>query len=214
MNSSLLAAEIDRQTEVLLSLGLPSLAQLSDTDFRALVEPLREPLAAAVSGDPTPTPERAPFLLVVNRTLVPVSARVELVTLNGRPGVLNRHFADVDTFAPVLDVPDAPVYAVLDVERGEEFCGVRPVEAVATITDRGRTPITMDEGLAYLHASPGALEKNKCFHTAASRGTDKRVPALWISKNAPTLGWCWEHNHHTWLGVASAGGRVTDPDVS
>ena len=139
---------------------------------------------------------------------MPVSARVPLVALGGRPGVLNRHFSDVDTFEPVLDVPSAPVYAVLDVERGEEFCGVRPADATVTIAERGRTPITMDEGLCLLHAAPEALEKNKCFHTAASRGTDKRVPALWISKNAPTLGWCWEHNHHTWLGVASTGGRV------
>ena len=201
--------ELDRQTDVLVGLGYPTLAALSESDFRDLVEPLREPLRTAVADDPAPTAGHAPFVVVVNRTLVPVSARVELVTLNGRPGVLNRHFADVDTFAPILDVPDAPVYAVLDLERGEEFCGVRPADAAVTIVGRGRTPITMDEGLGLLHASPASLEKNKCFHTAASRGTDKRVPALWISKNAPTLGWCWEHNHHTWLGVASAGGRTT-----
>jgi hypothetical protein len=201
--------ELDRQTDVLVGLGYPTLAALSESDFRDLVEPLREPLRTAVADDPAPTAGHAPFVVVVNRTLVPVSARVELVTLNGRPGVLNRHFADVDTFAPILDVPDAPVYAVLDLERGEEFCGVRPADAAVTIVERGRTPITMDEGLGLLHASPASLEKNKCFHTAASRGTDKRVPALWISKNAPTLGWCWEHNHHTWLGVASAGGRLT-----
>jgi hypothetical protein len=186
-----LDSEIDRQTATLVSLGYPALAGMSDTGLRALAEPAR-----------------APFVIVVSHTLVPASARVELVSLGGRPGVLNRHFADVDTFGPVLDVPDAAVYAVLDVERGEEFCGVRPADAVTTIAERGRTPITIDEGLCLLHAFPGALERNRCFHTAASRGTDKRVPALWISKNAPTLGWCWEHNHHTWLGVASAGARL------
>jgi hypothetical protein len=207
--TDLLDTELDRQTDVLVDLGHPTLAGLSETEFRQLVEPLREPLRTAVPGDPTPTLGHAPFVLVVNRTLVPVSARVELVALKGRPGVLNRHFADVDTFAPILEVPEAPVYAVLDVERGEKFCGVRPADAAVTIGERGRTLITMDEGLGLLHASPGSLEKNKCFHTAASRGTDKRVPALWISKNAPTLGWCWEHNHHTWLGVASAGARLT-----
>jgi hypothetical protein len=201
--------ELDRQTEVLVDLGYPALAGLSESGFRDLVEPLRAPLGDAVTTDPAPTPAHAPFVVVVNRTLVPVSARVELVALKGRPGVLNRHFADVDTFAPIVDVPDAPVYAVLDVERGEEFCGVRPADAAVTVADRGRTLITMDEGLCLLHASPASLEKNRCFHTAASRGADKRVPALWISKNAPTLGWCWEHNHHTWLGVASAGGRLT-----
>jgi hypothetical protein len=201
--------ELDRQTDALVALGYPTLAGLSETGFRALVEPLRAPLRESVTADPTPTPAHAPFALVVHSTLVPASARVDLVTLNGRPGVLNRHFADVDTFAPVLDVPDGPVYAVLDVERGEELCGVRPADAAVTIAERGRTPITIDEGFGLLHASPASLERNKCFHTAGSRGSDKRVPAFWISQKAPTLGWCWEHNHHTWLGVASAGGRLT-----
>lgn len=116
--------------------------------------------------------------------------------------------ADVDTFAPVLDVPDAPVYVLVGVERGEESCGVRPADAVVTIADRGRSALTIEEGISFLHAVPEALEKNKCFHTAASRGGDRRVPALWISQKAPTLGWCWEDNLHTWLGVASTGDRV------
>ncbi len=206
--TSTIDTEIDRQTQTLVDLGYAERAALTEAAFRDLVEPLRQPLRESVTGDPTPTPGHAPFVLVVNSTLVPASGRVELIELRGRPGVLNRHFGDVDTFAPVLEVPEAGVYAVLDVARGEEFCGVRPADAAVTIAMRGRTPITIDEGLSLLHASPSSLEQNKCFHTAASRGTDKRVPALWISKNAPTLGWCWEHNHHTWLGVASAGARL------
>lgn len=208
-NSAAVDAETDRQTDILVELGYPSLAAISEADFRGLVEPLRPALRDRVHHHPSSGRDRAAFVLVVNQTLVPVSARVGLVDLGGRPGVLNRHFADVDTFAPILEIPDTPVYAVLDVERGEEFCGIRPADAAGTIADRGRTPITMDEGLCFLHAVPAALEPNKCFHTAASRGTDKRVPALWISKKAPTLGWCWEQNHHTWLGVASAGDRIT-----
>ncbi|WP_433519725.1 DUF5701 family protein [Nonomuraea sp. CA-143628] len=35
---------------------------------------------------------------------------------------------------------------------------------------------------------------------------------LWISQNAPELGWCWERNPHTWLGMASAGNRRTADD--
>ena len=39
-------------------------------------------------------------------------------------------------------------------------------------------------------------------------GRDRRVPALWISEQAPKLGWCWDGNPHSWLGLASAGSRV------
>jgi hypothetical protein len=68
------------------------------------------------------------------------------------------------------------------------------------------------------------IERNHCFMTTGSRKPgsrpgrlDTRVPALWISngtgrdgranKDAPKLGWCWSGNHHTWLGIASVGGR-------
>ncbi|MET4659613.1 hypothetical protein ABID80_003331 [Streptomyces sp. PvP037] len=54
---------------------------------------------------------------------------------------------------------------------------------------------------------PEILVKNKCFCLGGSRSGDRRVPAIWISRHAPKLGWCWEGNPHTWLGMASAGSR-------
>ena len=196
--------ELTRQADVLVGLGYPE-------QVRVEAKALADPLYAVLGGEVVAEPARASFVLVPGRSLLPVSERVPMLRLGGREGTLSRHFADVDTFAPVLEVPDGPVYAVVGVERGEEFCGVRPAEAAVTIADRGRSMLTIEEGLAFLHAVPEALEKNKCFHTGASRGTDRRVPALWISDRAPHLGWCWEHNHHTWLGVASAEERVTVP---
>jgi hypothetical protein len=200
----LLQDELTRQADVLVGLGYPE-------QVRAEAEALASPLGALLADDVTAEPARASFVLVPGRSMLPVSERVPMLRLGDRRGTLSRHFADVDSFAPVMEVPDSPVYAVVGVERGEEFCGVRPAEAAVSIADRGRSMLTIEEGLAFLHAVPAALEKNKCFHTGASRGTDRRVPALWISEKAPHLGWCWEHNHHTWLGVASAEGRVTVP---
>ena len=101
-------------------------------------------------------------------------------------------------------MPDATAYLLLGVERGEEFCGVRPEEALPVIRGRGRTPLTIDEGIAVVTHAPHLLEKNKCFMLSGSRRHDRRVPAMWISERAPKLGWCWDGNPHTWLGVASA----------
>ena len=78
-------------------------------------------------------------------------------------------------------------------------------DATRTIRERGRTPLTIDEGIALVTQVPQALEKNKCFMLAGSRRHDRRVPALWISERAPKLGWCWDGNPHTWLGTASGG---------
>ena len=196
--------ELTRQADALVELGYPE-------QVRAGAEALASPLRALLEDEVVSEPARASFVLVPGRSMLPVSERVPMLRLGDRTGTLSRHFADVDSFAPVLEVPDGPVYAVVGVERGEEFCGVRPAEAAVSIADRGRSMLTIEEGLAFLHAVPEALEQNKCFHTGASRGTDRRVPALWISDRAPHLGWCWESNHHTWLGVASAEGRVTVP---
>jgi hypothetical protein len=200
----LLDHELTRQAHVLVELGYPD-------QVRAAAEALATPLRALLEDEVVSEPSRASFVLVPGRSMLPVSERVPMLRLGTRKGTVSRHFADVDSFAPVFEVPDGPVYAVVGVERGEEFCGVRPAEAAVSIADRGRSMLTIEEGLAFLHAMPEALEKNKCFHTGASRGTDRRVPALWISERAPHLGWCWEQNHHTWLGVASAEGRVTVP---
>lgn len=198
----LLDDELTRQADVLVELGYPEIVR---TGSKALLDPLRARLDDEVTVETT----GASFVLVPGRALLPVSARVPMLRLGDRTGTLSRHFADVDSFTPTVEVPDAPVYAVVGVERGEEFCGVRPADAAVMIGDRGRSMLTTEEGLAFLHAMPSALEKNKCFHAGASRGNDRRVPAVWISEKAPHLGWCWEHNHHTWLGVASAEGRVT-----
>jgi hypothetical protein len=53
-----------------------------------------------------------------------------------------------------------------------------------------------------------AVATNVGLSLAGSRCGDRRVCALWISKGAPKLGWCWAGNPHTWLGIASCAGRA------
>ncbi len=203
------------QRDRLIALGVPALAGLTDAAFAALVEPLR-PLARRLlpAPLPAPTPARAPLILVVSGALVPAELLVPLLRLPGgsAPGVLDRNHGPEGLAPylplPALQVPEAPVYLLLDVARGEEFCGVRPVEALPQILAAGRTPLTLHEGLALALHQPAALEKNRCFMLAGSRRGDQRVPAIWISGRAPKLGWCWDGNLHAWLGVASAGGRA------
>ncbi len=129
-----------------------------------------------------------------------------------KPGKVDRNHAEGDlaTYHPLeeLRVPAGPVYLLTGVQRGEEFCGVRPEEALPVIRSRARTPLTIDEGIALVTQVPAILEKNKCFMLSGSRRDDRRVPALWISDRAPKLGWCWDGNPHDWLGVASASSRM------
>ncbi|MBA0049051.1 DUF5701 family protein [Mycobacteroides sp. LB1] len=187
--------EFDRQLARLTDLGYPV------TDSVTRLRPLVEGLPAS-----TVNPEdHIPFLLVVTGTSYEQTA--PLMTLNGRSGFHVMDDGDVDVYRSIVDIPSG-AYLLTDIDTGGEFCNVTPETALEAITACGRSPLTIDEGIALVTARPDMLRKNKCFSLAASRGKGQRVPAIWISDRRPKLGWCWDRNPHTWLGTASGGARV------
>ncbi len=208
-------AVLDRQVDTLLDLGYPALAGLTPTELTDRLAPLRG--VAATLGDlpEEDEPGHASLVLVVTRDLVDPATTVPLLRLAPKgtlPGVVDRNHgeAGLAPYRPIEGValPSDTAYLLLDVDRGEEFRGVRPEEALPVIVGRARTPLTIEEGIAVVTHAPQLLEKNRCFMLSGSRRGDRRVPAMWISARAPKLGWCWDGNPHDWLGVASAGSRV------
>lgn len=202
--------------DALLAGGYPRVAGMSEAGFLGLLEPLRAEVLAREPEMAPPARDRVPFVVVVTKHVVPAErsmplTRLPLTRLGGRPGFVSRDTTDIGRFEAIggVDVPDRHAYLVLGVTRGDEYRNTRPDDALAAITARGRTPLTVDEGIAFITAFPGALEKNHCFSLLGSRCGDRRVPALWISERAPKLGWCWAGNPHSWLGAASCGGRVS-----
>jgi hypothetical protein len=197
------------QADRLIDLGVHEIAGLSAPELRAA--------AADV---------RPGALLVVHPERAPASALAPLLELDGKPGFVVTDMTDVDQFVPVDEakLPDPPVYAVADLDRGDEMANWSPDEALPAITAAGRTPLTLGEGIHWLLQRPDVLDRNHCFMTIGSRkpkangALDARTPALWISngtgrdgrerRNAPKVGWCWAGNRHTWLGFASAADRA------
>jgi hypothetical protein len=207
--------EFDRQVSTLMDSDYPALSGLTGARLVDLVAPLREVAVArgAASSGAGTAPSgagTAPLLLVISTDLVPAGDAMTRTALGGRAGFADFTPDDLARFRAVdgLDVPAGGAYLVFDVDRGEEFRNVTPDKALLTITERGRTPLTVAEGIALITHHPDVLEKNRCFSLAGSRAGDRRVPALWISRRAPKLGWCWAGNPHTWLGCASAGSRA------
>ncbi|MEW2354947.1 DUF5701 family protein [Spirillospora sp. NPDC029432] len=208
--------EFDRQVHNLVEREYPAMAGMTPEQFHALVAPLRPVAVNAVNaGDLGHEPDagRLSFLLVVKRQVVPIEQMMPRTTLYGKakPGFVDRSFepGSLERFVAIeeVDLPDQPVYLLFGIERGEEFCGAVPNDAMAAIGTRGRTLLTIEEGIAVITQFPEVLVKNKCFSLGGSRSGDRRVPAIWISQNAPKLGWCWAGNPHTWLGMASAAHR-------
>ncbi|MGH3314899.1 MAG: DUF5701 family protein, partial [Nocardioidaceae bacterium] len=190
--------ELHRQTDHLVEQGYPELARLTEQAFRDLVAPLERLV-----------PDE-PFLLVVSGDLVPLDRLIERTALKGKPGFTSMEADDVRGFRPIadLDLPDSPVYLLADVDTGRETLNVTPDDALPQIHEAGRTPLTLDEGLAVAAQHPQWLREPNCFEMLGSRAGDKRVTGIWVSKGAPRLGWCWAGNPHTWLGMATAARRV------
>ncbi|MEV6908414.1 DUF5701 family protein [Amycolatopsis sp. NPDC051071] len=198
------------QAEHLIELGVHELAELSADDLRAFAED-----ADGESGG---------ALLAVHPDRVPASALAPLLRRDGKPGFVVTDMSDVDRFAPCsIDLPDAPLYLVTGIDRGDRMANWSPEEALPALGEEGRTPLLLAEGIHWVLQQPSALERNRCFMTIGSRlrkpngAFDARTPALWISngtgrdgrerRDAPKVGWCWWENRHTWLGFASATGR-------
>ncbi|MFE2975939.1 DUF5701 family protein [Streptomyces sp. NPDC059258] len=196
------------QAERLIRLGVHEVAGISAEDVRAFAE----------RGG------RDGVLLAVHPDRAPASALAPLLQRDGKPGFVVTDMPDVDSFAPTaVELPDAPLYFVAGLDRGDHMSNWSPEEALPAIDGEGRSPLVLTEGIHWVVQQPAVLERNRCFMTIGSRlrkanGTlDARTPAIWISngtgrdgrerRNAPKVGWCWWGNRHTWLGFASAAGR-------
>jgi hypothetical protein len=204
---------LSTQAERLVELGVHEIAGLSATEIRTLAADA-EGLAG---GDGA--------LLAVHPDRAPASALAPLLRRDDKPGFVVVDMPDVDLFTPLDTVtpPDAPLYVLTGIDRGDQMANWSPDEALPALTADARTPLLLTEGIHWVIQQPAALERNHCFMTIGSRlrkgnGTlDARTPAIWISngtgrdgrerRDAPKVGWCWAGNRHTWLGFASATGR-------
>jgi hypothetical protein len=202
---------VPEQAERLIELGVHRIAGLTADRVR---EASRQPIGA-------------PALLVVHHGVAPASTLTPLLSRAGKQGFVVGDMSDVDDFSPIesIDVPAAALYLLYDLDRGDAMENWSPDEALPAIADAGRTPLTLTEGMHWLLQRPDVLERGHCFMTIGSRlrkpsgALDARTPAVWISngtgrdgsanRDAPKVGWCWAGNRHTWLGFASAGGRLT-----
>ncbi|MHA7133502.1 DUF5701 family protein [Oerskovia turbata] len=201
------------QAERLIALGVHTLAGLTADQVRDAVGPLAR---SAPDGG----------LLAVHPRFAPPSALAPLLRLGDKEGFVVVDMTDVDRFEPLdgLTLPDAPLYVVTDLDRGDDMANWSPDEAQPEITRRERTPLLLTEGIHWALQTPGVIERNHCYMTIGSRlrkdkgRLDTRTPALWISggtgrdgkerRGAPKVGWCWAGNRHTWLGFASGARRV------
>ncbi|MFF3731278.1 DUF5701 family protein [Streptomyces sp. NPDC002476] len=206
---------LSAQAERLVELGVHEIAGLSAEELRTFAS--AEAAKAPAGGEGA--------LLAVHPDRAPASALAPLLRRSGKPGFVVVDMPDVDLFAPLdtVALPDAPLYLLTGLDRGDRMANWSPDEALPALTAEARTPLLLTEGIHWVLQQPDILERNHCFMTIGSRlrkangALDTRTPAVWISngtgrdgrerRDAPKIGWCWAGNRHTWLGFASATGR-------
>lgn len=194
--------ELERQVANLVARGYPASAGLSEAAFRDRVAPLANRVGSEPAGD------GVPFVLVVP-DVVPPEVAITQVVLREKAGITTMEADDLARFRPLdrIERPPWP-YLLVDVSTGPDTLDLPPADAMPKLLAAGRSPLTIDEGIALVTHHPQVLRERNCFSTLGSRCGDRRVPAIWLSRGRPRLGWCWEGAPHTWLGSASAGSRL------
>ena len=80
-----------------------------------------------------------------------------------------------DDYSPIpeIELPDTPVYRLVGFDAGADFFDVTPDDALSQIFDRGRSPLTIDEGIAVLLHAPDVLAADRLL---AARLAARRPP--------------------------------------
>lgn len=202
----------DHQVQHLLHLGYPEAAGVSTDSFLVQSNVLRAQLPDQIVTTVDLEQGTLPFVIVVKSALVPTETQMSLTQKDGKHGMTKLFPHEPQDFSTIdsVKVPSSNIYLLIDINRGKETINLPPSEAMGLITASGRSPLTIEEGIALVTQFPEFLMKNNCFSLLASRHEgDQRVPAIWINANKqPNLGWCWNGNPHTWLGSASCAQRI------
>ena len=191
---------LESQIDRLLELGFHDAAGLSAAEFADRAGLLEGAFRAHEDACP---------VLVTNPALVGASKLVERIDRSdGQPETVI-HAEDFELYGTIdgVDPPDQDFYLLTGFDRAPSTRNIPPKEALEAIARAGRSPLTITEGLAIFAQWPECVWVNDGFSLAGSTRGDKRVPAIWISKKQPKLGWCFLGAPHTWLATASCSGR-------
>lgn len=206
-------AEFDRQVDVLFE-------RVSDGVFRYDLSKLQQqtaglrPKIIELDAAQNAREGNIPVVIVFKMQVASYDGLLSQLHHKGREGYIEMTPKNPEDFLNIdsLAVPEADIYVLWDVDTGRSMLNISPSDSVDMIESKGRTPLTMSEGIQCVLAIPEVLANKQRFNAIQMPGSriegDQRVPSIWISKGAPRLGWCWFGNVHTWLATASCKSRV------
>ena len=188
--------EFDRQIGTYVAAGFGD-------DLPDRLEPLRSAFEIAEAGD-------VPPVVVLKRETI--GSALMVADIDRDDGVAETFIypeaLDRYSLREGVELPKGEAYVISGVSKEPATRNVAPGDALERIAAAGRSPLTIEEGLAVWRQFPDVIAPNDGLSLAASTRGDKRVPAIWISKKRPKLGWCFFGVPHTWLATASLSSRI------
>jgi hypothetical protein len=199
-------AEFDRQLENLLHRQYPRRAGLTPTEFSRLIEPLKDLLIEPDQPLEQPIrPGRIPFVIVSRQELIPADTAMRLVERRRKTGSSVIDPDELRRFEPIptVEVPDGLVYLLIDIDVGWETRNLSADEALRQIEGRGRSPLTLEEGIALVTHYPDVVDDTVGFFMPGSRRGGSMLAVLSVSKDRPRLGWWQAGLQSSLLGTPS-----------
>jgi hypothetical protein len=217
VNAREMRSLLGQRAETLVRLGIPRLIGLADQDFASRIDLLGSLLDPGLEVSLT---GNIPLCIAFRPGSVDLPGVMSRIEAKSAKGVIDMTPLSPEAFDVIDEVriPSGEFYLLIDVDTGRDLLNVSPEDALAAMRKRGRTPLTLEEGVALTAQYPELLTdkaRYNCIQMPGSRKRgDQRVPSIWFSRGEPRLGWCWDRNIHTWLGSASAAFRLGDKRVA
>ncbi|MEK7516364.1 MAG: DUF5701 family protein [Patescibacteria group bacterium] len=198
----------DRQVETLIERGYVGAAGMPRDRFRQLFATLkREALDLAATR--TIEAGHIPFVIVPGERLLSLEKKISLIELEGKRGYSTYDSSELEN-AEDVKIPELLAYLIVDVENGEAMIGKSANEAARQFKKNGRSPLTVEEGVAIVTQYPEILKDHYLSLPGSVFEIDDGlgVANLWLREGKPELNWSWSFSAASGLGSASCGSRV------
>ncbi|MBI2633163.1 MAG: hypothetical protein HYW78_02110, partial [Parcubacteria group bacterium] len=202
-----LEKEFNRQVDTLVNKGFPVLTNRKEHEFREIFTPLRKHLRQ-LSREKFPE-GHIPFIIVPSEKLLSLEKKIPLMEVEGKRGAIDRDFLDLPELKTIdgLKILRLMAYLIIDIENGKTMLGKSADEAVNQFKIEGRSPLTVEEGVALVFYYPEIL-KDHNIDLPSSCFSDDKFAYLWLSMNKLELSWGRAKNSSKRWGSASCSRRI------
>ncbi|MCC7160163.1 hypothetical protein IT399_00320 [Candidatus Nomurabacteria bacterium] len=199
-----LVIEFDLQVANLIRKGFVKKAKLNVEEFRNILKTLKEKL---IELSLLEFPKgQIPFIIVPREKLLSLKEKIELIELQGRKGST---LLDLSKFKTVeyLEIPETLAYLIVDVGISITTQEETADNAERQLKEDGRSPITIEEGVALALQYPRILEEHNVIF-AGSRYDTNQVADLWLHGNNPEFSLYSRNNSNPRWSLVSCGNRI------